>query len=758
MEEMDKKCVGRTADIVVHGLTQNNLKHVTFRIPKEKITVFTGVSGSGKSSIVFDTIAAESQRQMNAAYPAFVRSRLPKYPKPAVERIDNLTASIIVDQSSLGGNARSTVGTISGLYASLRLLFSRIGKPAAGTASYFSFNDPNGMCKTCSGLGKVTKVDIGVILDPDKSWNEGCVKDSLYRPGAWYWKQYAQSGLFDLDKPVREYTKEEYNLLLYGSRDGGGEPEDPKVPGLYNFFTKKLLNRDISNKSRHTREKSQSLVTETECTACHGKRLNEAALRCRINSYSIADMCGMELTQLREVLSQISDQTVSVLVDTLIEGLDRMIEIGLPYLHLNRETPSLSGGEAQRLKLVRYMGSSLTGMTYIFDEPSAGMHPRDVGRMNRLLMQLRDKGNTVLVVEHDKDVISIADHVIDVGPLAGQNGGEIVFEGSFRELLCADTLTGKAMRQSLSLKPAPRRPAGSLPVRDACLHNLKHVDADIPLGIMTVVTGVAGSGKSTLISQVFAKQYEDDIVMIDQGPITATNRSTPASYLGFFDEIRKLLARENGRPESLFSFNSTGACPVCGGKGVIVTELAFMDPVVTECEACGGVRYNEEALACRYQGKNIVELLNLTASLAIQVFDDVKIRKHLEVMQQVGLSYLTLGQPLSTLSGGERQRIKLAKNLGKKGRIIVMDEPTTGLHMSDIENLLKLFDMIVSRGNTLVVIEHNLDVIKQADWIIDIGPDGGKNGGEVVFTGTPEEMIRDAKTLTADSLRAACGV
>ena len=758
MEEMDKKCVGRTADIVVHGLTQNNLKHVTFRIPKEKITVFTGVSGSGKSSIVFDTIAAESQRQMNAAYPAFVRSRLPKYPKPAVERIDNLTASIIVDQSPLGGNARSTVGTISGLYASLRLLFSRIGKPAAGTASYFSFNDPNGMCRTCSGLGKVTKVDIGVILDPDKSWNEGCVKDSLYRPDAWYWKQYAQSGLFDLDKPVREYTKEEYNLLLYGSRDGGGEPEDPKVPGLYNFFTKKLLNRDISNKSRHTREKSQSLVTETECTACHGKRLNEAVLRCRINGYSIADMCGMELTQLREVLSQISDQTVSVLVDTLIEGLDRMIDIGLPYLHLNRETPSLSGGEAQRLKLVRYMGSSLTGMTYIFDEPSAGMHPRDVGRMNRLLMQLRDKGNTVLVVEHDKDVISIADHVIDVGPMAGQNGGEIVFEGSFRELLCADTLTGKAMRQSLPLKPAPRRPAGSLPVRDACLHNLKHEDADIPLGIMTVVTGVAGSGKSTLISQVFAKQYEDDIVMIDQGPITATNRSTPASFLGFFDEIRKLLSRENGRPESLFSFNSTGACPVCGGKGVIVTELAFMDPVITECEACGGVRYNEEALACRYQGKNIVELLGLTASQAMEIFEDAKIRKHLKVMQQVGLSYLTLGQPLSTLSGGERQRIKLAKNLGKKGRIIVMDEPTTGLHMSDIENLLKLFDMIVSCGNTLVVIEHNLDVIKQADWIIDIGPDGGKNGGEVVFTGTPEEMIRDAKTLTADSLRAACGV
>ena len=745
------------ADILVHGLTQNNLKHVTFRIPKEKITVFTGVSGSGKSSIVFDTIAAESQRQMNAAYPAFVRSRLPKYPKPAAERIDNLTASVVVDQSPLGGNARSTVGTISGLYASLRLLFSRIGKPYAGTASYFSFNDPNGMCRICSGLGKITKVDVKAVLDMDKSWNEGCVKDSLYRPGSWYWKQYAQSGLFDLDKPIRAYSGEEYNLLLYGSRDGKGEPENPKVTGLYHKYTKTLLNRDISNKSRHTREKSQSLVAEMECTGCHGKRLNGAALSCRIKGYNIADLCGMELTGLREVLAEITDQRVDVLVQTIIEGLDRLIETGLPYLHLNRETPSLSGGEAQRLKLVRYMGSSLTGLTYIFDEPSAGMHPRDVYRMNNLLRQLRDKGNTVLVVEHDKDVISIADHVIDVGPGAGQNGGEIVFAGSYPELLLADTLTGKAMRRVLPIKETPRQAAGSLPVRGACLHNLKHVDVDIPLGIMTVVTGVAGSGKSTLISRVFAKLYESNIVMVDQGPITATNRSTPASYLGFFDEIRRLLAGESGRPDSLFSFNSAGACPVCGGKGVIVTELAFMDPIVTECEACGGVRYNEEALACTYKGKNIVELLGLTASQALQVFEDAKIRRRLKVMEQVGLSYLTLGQPLSTLSGGERQRIKLAKNLGRKGSIIVMDEPTTGLHMSDIENLLSLFDLIVSRGNTLVVIEHNLDVMKQADWIIDIGPDGGKNGGQVVFTGTPVEMLRCARTLTADSLRASLG-
>ena len=745
-------------DIIIEGLTQNNLKHISLRIPKEKITVFTGVSGSGKSSIVFDTIAAEAQRQLNATYPPFVRSRLPKYAKPAVERIDNLTASVVVDQSPLGGNARSTVGTISGLYASLRLLFSRIGQPYVGTASYFSFNDPNGMCKTCSGLGKVPQVDIEAILDRDRSWNDGCVRDPLYRPGSWYWKQYAQSGLFDLDKPIKDYSREEYALLLYGSRDGQGEMEDPKVPGLVQQYTKTLLNRDLSGKSKHTQEKAQQFVIETECTACHGKRLNEAALSSKINGYSIADLCELELTQLREVLAQITDQTVGALIQTLIEGLDRMIEIGLPYLHLNRETPSLSGGEAQRLKLVRYMGSSLCGMTYIFDEPSAGMHPRDVYRMNKLLRELRDKGNTVLVVEHDRDVIAIADHVIDVGPLAGQKGGEIVFEGSFEDLLKADTLTGQALRQYLPLQEAPRRPTGSLPIRKASLHNLKQVDVDIPLGIMTVVTGVAGSGKSTLITQVFAKQYTEEVVMIDQGPITANNRSTPASYLGFFEDIRRLLARENGQPESLFSFNAAGACPVCGGKGVIVTELAFMDPIVTPCEACGGLRYNPAALACTYRGKNIVELLALTAAEALTLFDEAKIKKRLLVLQQVGLDYLTLGQALSTLSGGERQRLKLAKQLGKKGSIIIMDEPTTGLHMSDIKKLLKLFDLIVSRGNTLVVIEHHLDVIKRADWIIDIGPDGGKNGGEVVFTGTPLEMVKTADTLTADSLRAACRV
>ncbi len=659
-------------DIIVQGLTQNNLKHITFTIPKEKITVFTGVSGSGKSSIVFDTIAAESQRQMNATYPAFVRSRLPKYPKPSVERIDNLTASVVVDQSPLGGNARSTVGTVSGLYSSLRLLFSRLGKPYAGTASYFSFNDPNGMCKTCSGLGRISEVNIASILDMNKSWNQGCLKDSLYRPGSWYWRQYADSGLFDLDKPIKEYSREEYNLLMYGSQNGKGEPENPKVTGLIHKYTKTLLNRDISIKSKHTQEKSQTLISEIECTSCRGQRLSEAALRCKIEGYSIADMCDMELTQLREVLSQLSVPTVDVLIQTLIEGLDRMMRDRTALSSSEpRNTVSVRRGKTQRLKLVRYMGSSLTGMTYIFDEPSSGMHPRDVYRMNSLLKQLRDKGNTVLVVEHDKDVISIADYVIDVGPQAGQNGGEIVFAGSYPDLLRSNTLTGKALLQILPVRQTPRPPVGSLPVRDACLHNLKHVDVDIPLGIMTAVTGVAGSGKSTLISRVFAKQYENEVVIIDQSPIKATNRSTPASYLGFFDEIRKLLARENSKEDGWFSFNSIGACPVCRGKGVIVTELAFMDPIITECETCGGVRYNKEALTCTYKGKNIVQLLNLTAAQAMDIFENTKIKKHLEQMQMVGLGYLTLGQPLSTLSGGERRRKNQAgKESRKKGEAL----------------------------------------------------------------------------------------
>ncbi|WP_195268003.1 excinuclease ABC subunit UvrA [Eubacterium sp. 1001713B170207_170306_E7] len=745
------------ADILIKGLTENNLKNISLSIPKKKITVFVGVSGSGKSSIVFDTIAAEAGRQLNATYPAFVQTRLPKHPKPHAELIDHLTPAVIVDQTPLSGNARSTVGTISDLYAALRLLFSRIGEPQAGTASCFSFNDPKGMCTVCSGLGKVTDIDLDGLINPDKSWNEGCVRDSLYKPGTWYWRQYAESGLFDLDLPVRDYPPEAYNLLLYGSRRGKGAPENPKVPGLYHKYSSTLLNRDISGKSRHTQKKAAHLITETECPACRGKRLNPAALACRVDGYSIADLCDLELPELRAVLSRVEDPRVGMVIRTLLDGLDRMIEIGLPYLHLGRSSSSLSGGEAQRLKLVRYMGSHLTGMTYIFDEPSIGLHPRDVGRLNTLLQRLRDKGNTVLVVEHDRDVIAIADHVIEVGPQAGRQGGQIVFSGSYTALLEANTLTGQALRTMPPVKTKPRLATGFLPVRGACLHNLKNIDVDIPLGIMTAVTGVAGSGKSTLITRVFSEQHANDVVLIDQGPITATNRSTPASYLGFFDALRGLMARETGKDKGLFSFNSTGACPACSGKGAVITELAFMDPVVTTCEACGGTRYSAEALACTLNGKNMVELLAMTADEALEFFDHLQITAPLKRLRKVGLSYLTLGQPLATLSGGERQRLKLAKAFGRKGRVIVLDEPTTGLHPSDTQKLLKLFDAIVDKGGTLVVIEHNLDIVKQADWVIDIGPDGGWHGGKVVFEGTPCEMLRDADTLTADCLRGSTG-
>lgn len=735
--------------IEIKGLRQNNLKNISLQIPKNKIVVFTGVSGSGKSSIVFETVAAESSRQMNQTYTAFVRGRLPKYPKPKVDYIDELTPSVIVDQTQLGGNCRSTVGTISDMYSALRLLFSRIGEPYAGTASYFSFNDPNGMCPECSGIGKKTMIDIDAMLDREKTWAEGCVTDSMYKPGSWFWEQYTNSGLFDINKPLKDYSKEEYNLLVYGSRDGSEKSEHKRVEGLYNHYTRLLLNRDLSNMSETQQKRQEHFIKETECPLCHGKRLNEKTLSCKILGFNIYDMCQMEFTQLREVLLQIQDSRVSEVVKGLCDSLTRMIEIGLPYLHMNRESSSLSGGEAQRLKLVRYMGSSLTGMTYIFDEPSTGMHPRDVHRMNQLLCELRDKGNTVLVVEHDKDVISIADYVIDVGPFAGEHGGKIVFQGTYEELLGADTLTGRAMSQELPMKKVVRKPKEFLAIRDAAIHNLKHVDVDIPLGIMTVVTGVAGSGKSSLISDVFAKQYEDRVIQIDQSSITATSRSMPATFLGFFDEIRKLLANENHVEASLFSFNSKGACPICKGKGVLITELVFMDPIITECEACDGKRYSKESMSYRYKGKNIIEILELTVDEALDFFEDTKILRCLKAMREVGLSYMTLGQPLSTLSGGERQRMKLAKYVNKKGNIYILDEPTTGLHPSDIEKLMQLFERLVDKGNTVIIIEHNMNVMRQADYIIDIGPDGGKNGGQVVYTGTPQQMVQNPKTITA---------
>ena len=740
--------------IIIRGLRQNNLKNISLEIPKEKIVVFTGVSGSGKSSIVFDTVAAESQRQMNETYTAFMRGRLPKYEKPKVDYIDNLTASVIIDQSRLGGNARSTVGTISDLYAAVRLLYSRIGTPYVGTASYFSFNDPNGMCPECSGIGKVMEVDIESRIDPEKTWNEGMADLPGFHVGNWYWKQYAQSGLIPIDKKFKDFSEEERNLLLYGTYKKDGERVSKSVEGIVSYWSRMLLKRDSSEMKEASMKRLTSLIHEKICPVCHGKRLNQTTLSCRVAGYSIDEMCEMEFVRLREVLLGIEDKRAATIVEALVASLTRMIDIGLPYLSMNRESATLSGGEAQRLKLVRYMGSSLTGMTYIFDEPSTGMHPRDVHRMTKLLKSLRDKGNTVLVVEHDKDIISIADEVIDVGPLAGKAGGQILFQGSYENLLLSGTKTGNAMKEQITVKENPRTATEFLPVRNAGLHNLKNISVDIPLNILTVVTGVAGSGKSTLIRDVFAKQYADRVVMVDQSPVTATGRSTAATFLGFFDEIRKLLAAENQQDPSLFTFNGAGACPVCKGRGVIVTELVFMDPVTTICEECEGKRYSKEALKYSYRGKNIIEILDMSVEDAYEFFrDNSKISKRLKAMLEVGLPYLSLGQPLSTLSGGERQRVKLAKDLYKKGNIYILDEPTTGLHASDIKSIMSLLEKLVKRGNTVIVIEHNLDVMKQADYIIDIGPDGGTGGGEVVFTGTPAEMIQSSDTITARYLR-----
>ena len=740
--------------IRIKGLKQNNLKNISLDIPKNKIVVFTGVSGSGKSSIVFDTIAAESQRQMNETYSAWVRGRLPKYDKPNVEWIENLNPSVIIDQNRLGGNARSTVGTISDMYSLLRLLFSRIGTPAVGPASYFSFNNPNGMCPTCAGIGKVMDFDVKNIIDEEKTYDEGCFFLPAFGTGKYYWKVYRRPEYFRTDVPWRDLSEEEQNILLYGSKTPGGERINKKLEGVYNQFKRLVLMKGVEEQTDYTLKKIAQFLYECECPDCKGKRLNEQTLSCQINGYNINDMCEMEFSTLREVLNEIKDERVTSILEQLIASLDRMIDIGLPYLSMNRESSTLSGGEAQRLKLVRYMGSSLCGMIYIFDEPSTGMHPRDVHRMSRLLKSLRDKGNTVLVVEHDKDIISIADEVIDIGPLAGKNGGQVLFQGTYENLLISGTKTGNALSTEIKIKEQVRNPKGFLEVRNANLHNLKNVDVDIPLGILTVVTGVAGSGKSSLIRDVFAKKYEEQVVLIDQSAITATGRSTVCTFLGFFDDIRKAFAKETGADASLFTFNGKGACPHCKGRGHITTELIFMEPVTTVCEYCNGNRYSDEALQHLYKGKTIVEVLDMSVEEAVTFFaDNKKIVGKLDALMEVGLPYISLGQPLSTFSGGERQRVKLAQNIKKKGNIYILDEPTTGLHIADIEKVVDILESIVDRGNSVIVIEHNTDVMKLADYIIDVGPDGGTKGGEIVFTGTPQEMYEKSETITAKYLR-----
>ncbi|MGM0125688.1 excinuclease ABC subunit A [Enterococcus sp. AZ194] len=739
--------------IEIRNLSEHNIKDISLDILKRRLTVFTGVSGSGKSTIVFDGIGTEAQRQMNETYPAFIRAKLPQKARPKVDAMNNLTPVVIIDQTPLGGNVRSTVGTISDLYTSLRLLYARIGMPLLESASCFSFNDPKGMCPTCSGLGNITDIDVDLLLDKTKSLNEGAILDSSYAVNSWYWKVYAESNLFDNDKPIRLYNEEEYNLLLYGSIKKDGKKKHPKVEGLYNKFSKAYLNRDISQLSKSTQEKSKRILSTIECPACKGKRLNKTALLSKISDYSIADMAAMEITELYSVISSIENRKVSSLLKDISNQLEKLIEIGLPYISLNRQTMTLSGGEAQRVKLIKHLGSTLTDMTYIFDEPSTGMHPRDVSKINNLLLDIRDKGNTVLVVEHDKDVIAIADEIIDVGPNAGRFGGQIVFQGNFEEILESKTITGDFMKKEVKVKKDVRKSSDMLSVIDATTNNLKHVDVQVPLGILVAITGVAGSGKSSLITECLYKKYQDKIIRINQKPITATSRSTAATFLNFFDGIRTIFSRETGQEASLFSFNSKGACKSCGGKGVIVTELVFMDPVITACESCKGSRYSSEATKHKVKGHNIVEILNLTVDEALVYFEDKKIISKLQILKDVGLSYISLGQPLSTLSGGERQRIKLAQKIRQKNNIIILDEPTTGLHSADVHNLMALLNSLVDNGNSIIVIEHNLDVVKQADWIIDVGPDGGKLGGTLVFEGTPYEMYKNAQTITAECLR-----
>lgn len=740
--------------IKIRGLNQNNLKNISLDIPKNKIVVFTGVSGSGKSSIVFDTIAAESQRQMNETYSSWIRGRLPKYDKPNVELIENLNPSVIIDQSRLGGNARSTVGTISDMYSLLRLLFSRIGTPNIGPASYFSFNNPNGMCPNCSGIGKILDLDMKNLIEEDKTYDEGFFKLPAFKRDNYYWKVYRNPELFRTDVPWSNLSEEEKNILLFGSRTKGGERIDKKLEGVYNQFKRLVLMKSAEEQTDTTLKRISQFLYECECPVCKGKRLNEAALSAKINGYNIYDMSMMEFSVLREELTKITDKRAQSIVEQLKASLDRMIDIGLHYLFMNRESSTLSGGEAQRLKLVRYMGSSLCLMLYIFDEPSTGMHPRDVHRMTKLLKSLRDKGNTVLVVEHDKDIISIADEVIDIGPLAGRNCGNILFQESYENLLLSNTITGKALSSEIKVKDKVRIPKSFLKVQNASIHNLKNVNVEIPLGVLTVVTGVAGSGKTSLIKDVFAKQYSDQVVLIDQSAITATGRSTVCTFLGFFDEIRKVFAKANNVDSSLFTFNGKGACPHCNGKGYITTELIFMESVTTVCEYCGGNRYSDEALQYKVNGKTIVDVLNMSVEDAITFFsNNKKIKAMLDTLIEVGLSYISLGQPLSTFSGGERQRVKLAQNIKKKGNIDILDEPTTGLHAADIKKIVNILETIIDRGNSVIVIEHNTDVMKLADYIIDIGPDGGSKGGEVVFTGNPKEMIENSNTITAQYLR-----
>ncbi len=745
-----------TEYIELRGARENNLKDVSLRIPKRKITIFTGVSGSGKSSLVFDTIATEAQRQLFENFSFFVRNFLPSYPQPQADSIENLSMAVIVDQRRLGGGSHSTVGTITDIYTLLRLLFSRVGQPNAGYANAFSFNDPQGMCPECNGMGRKVGLDPVDFIDRDKSISEGAIQVPFW--SGWELDAYGASGFFDNDKKLRDFSPEDMDLLLHGKDRKyklriGDKTMNASYLGVIEKIERSYVRRDIKTLSERTQKAVEPYLRPRTCPLCKGARLSQAALRSRINGYSIADMAAMEVGDLISVLRLLEEGPVAApMIQGLIERLRHMADIGLEYLSLDRQTDTLSGGESQRIKMVKHLGSSLVDVMYILDEPSIGLHPRDVHRLTELLQKLRDKGNTVIVVEHDPDVMQVADHIVDVGPAAGRAGGEIVFEGSFAGLRSSGTLTGRYLDRTLPIKEAVRTPLGWLPIRNARANNLKGVDVDIPTAVLTVVTGVAGSGKSSLIDTVFLPEHPEAIV-IDQSAVGTTSRSNPATYTGVMDDIRKAFATTNKVDAGLFSFNSKGACENCKGSGVIYTDLAFLDGIKTPCEVCEGRRFKDEVLEYRLDGRNVSEVLAMTVAQALESFRQREIVRKLQAMSDVGLDYLTLGQPLSTLSGGECQRIKLASELHRKGNIYVLDEPTTGLHMSDTGHLLEMLDRLVDAGNSVIVIEHNLDVIRRADWIIDLGPEGGTKGGEIVFTGTPSDLIRGTGSLTGDYLR-----
>ncbi|WP_188990033.1 ATP-binding cassette domain-containing protein [Saccharopolyspora thermophila] len=770
--------------IRVHGARENNLKDLSVEIPKRRLTVFTGVSGSGKTSLVFDTIAAESQRLINETYSAFVQGFMPALARPEVDVLEGLTTAIIVDQERMGGDPRSTVGTATDANAMLRILFSRLGRPHIGSPQAFSFNVASisgagavtmerggrtvkerrsfritgGMCPRCEGRGSVSDFDLTQLYDDSKSINEGPFRIPGYSADGWYGRIYGGCGFFDPDKPIREFTETELHDLLYK------EPTKIKVDGINLTYEglipklqKSMLSKDREAMQPHVRAFVDRAITFTSCPECGGTRLNEAARSSKIKGISIADACAMQISDLAEWVRGLDEPSVAPLLTALRHTLDSFVEIGLGYLSLDRPAGTLSGGEAQRTKMIRHLGSSLTDVTYVFDEPTIGLHPHDVQRMNNLLRKLRDKGNTVLVVEHKPEAIAIADHVVDLGPGAGTEGGQVVFEGTVEGLRASGTLTGRHLDDRACLKPSVRTPWGTLAVRGASTHNLRDVDVDIPLGVLVVVTGVAGSGKSSLIHGSVSGR--DGVVTVDQTAIRGSRRSNPATYTGLLDPIRKAFAKANGVKPALFSSNSEGACPGCNGAGVIYTDLAMMAGVATTCEECEGRRFQDSVLHHRLGGKDISEVLAMSVTEAEAFFGAGEARtpaahKILRRMADVGLGYLTLGQPLTTLSGGERQRLKLATRMAEEGGVYILDEPTSGLHLADVEQLLGLLDRLVDAGKSVIVIEHHLAVMAHADWIIDLGPGAGHDGGRIVFEGTPADLVATRSTLTGEHLAA----